>query len=40
MLNPSQKIAVNASVTAALNDEPSVNMVQGPPGTGTLYLSV
>ncbi|XP_046968715.1 helicase sen1 [Vanessa cardui] len=33
-LNPSQKLAVSRSVSAALGDEPSLQMVQGPPGTG------
>ncbi|XP_050351478.1 uncharacterized protein LOC126774158 [Nymphalis io] len=33
-LNPSQKLAVSRSVSAALGDEPSIQMVQGPPGTG------
>ncbi|XP_023934202.2 probable helicase senataxin isoform X1 [Bicyclus anynana] len=33
-LNPSQKLAVKNSVSAALGDRPAIQMVQGPPGTG------
>ncbi|XP_069358997.1 probable helicase senataxin isoform X2 [Maniola hyperantus] len=33
-LNPSQKLAVSNSVSAALGDQPAIQMVQGPPGTG------
>ncbi|CAH2239299.1 helicase SEN1 [Pararge aegeria] len=33
-LNPSQKLAVSNSVSAALGDRPGIQMVQGPPGTG------
>ncbi|XP_045766874.1 probable helicase senataxin isoform X2 [Maniola jurtina] len=33
-LNPSQKLAVSNSVSAALGDRPAIQMVQGPPGTG------
>lgn len=34
-LNPSQQAAVFSSVAAALGDKPCIQMVQGPPGTGT-----
>ncbi|KAH9630429.1 hypothetical protein HF086_016967 [Spodoptera exigua] len=39
-LNPSQLAAVSSSVAAALSDRPSIQMVQGPPGTAERFRMV